>query len=152
MSQDALKQFGTALRGYLKKLPREIGKAVVLETANNFRRQGYENDAGAVVPWAERKHPDTLPGRRRRNGTRGPRRPNPRQRAILVKTGRLRRSVRIVATTDTSVTIGSSEAYAEAQQEGNGRIPARPFIALGRSSKERLLRKISTHITGLLSR
>jgi phage gpG-like protein len=150
MSQDALKQFRTALRGYLKKLPREMGKAVVLESADNFRRQGYENESGAVVPWTPRKATKEH-GRTRRDGGRDRRYKNPRQRAILVKTGRLRRSVRIVATTDTSVTIGSSEVYAEAQQEGNGRIPGRPFIALGRSSKERLLRKISTQIIGLLS-
>lgn len=149
MSND-LERFGQQLRGYLKTLPREMGKAVVLESADNFRRQGYESDAGAVVPWVARKRPDTIKSRKK--GDKGKRIANPRQRAILVKTGRLRRSVRIVATTATSVTVGSSEDYAEAQQEGTKKIPARPFITLGRSTKEKLVKKISAGITGLLSR
>lgn len=146
MSND-LERFGQQLRGYLKTLPREMGKAVVLESADNFRRQGYESDAGTVVPWAPRKVGDTQPGRGKNKGKRVA---NPRQRAILVKTGRLRRSVRIVATTATSVTVGSSEDYAQAQQEGTKKLPARPFITLGRSTKEKLVKKISAGITGLL--
>ena len=134
-----LEQFGRDLRGYLRTLPRVIGIAVVAESADNFRRQGYENDAGAVVPWAPRK----VAGKRKG-------RTNPRQRAILVKTGRLRRSVRIVATTATSVTVGSSEAYAEAQQDGNGKLLARPFITLGRAAQQKLVRQISGRIAALL--
>lgn len=145
-----LEQFGRDLRGYLRTVPREMGKAVVAESADNFRRQGYENDAGAVVPWAERKRPDKIKGRKRKNGTRAPSTTNPRQRAILVKTGRLRRSVRIVATTATSVTVGSSEAYAEAQQDGNGKLLARPFITLGRAAQQKLVRQISGRIAALL--
>ena len=138
---NALEQFGRNLRGYLKSVPREMGRAVVQESADNFRRQAYENEAGAVVAWAPRKAAD------RRRG-----RANPRQRALLVQSGRLRRSVRIVATTATSVTVGSSEPYAEAQQEGNGKLPARPFITLGRSGQQKLVRSISAKITGLLGR
>ena len=146
MSADPLKQFAADLRGYLKKVPREIGRAVVQESADNFRRQGYENDAGAVVPWEPRKRADTVKRRGRRV-------PNPRQRAILVKSGRLRRSVRIVASTATSVTVGSSEIYAQAQQEGNDQgLKPRPFITLGRKSKEKLVRKIAADITTLLAR
>jgi len=152
MASNDLEQFGRDLRGYLKKLPREMGRAVVQESADNFRRQGYENDAGNVVPWAPRKVTQEH-GRTRRDGGRDRRYKNPRQRAILIKSGRLRRSVRIVATTDTSVTVGSSEAYAQAQQEGNDRgLHARPFITLGRSGQQRLVRKISSGITGLLGR
>ena len=143
MAGNDLERFGRELRGYLRKLPREMGRAVVAESADNFRRQGYENEAGAAVAWEPRKQQDY--SRRR-----GRRVPNPRQRAILIKTGRLRRSVRIVATTATSVTVGSSEPYAEAQQEGNGKLPARPFITLGRSGKAKLVKKISAGITALL--
>jgi phage gpG-like protein len=150
MSTDPLKQFKQELRSYLKTVPRLMGRAVLEEAAANFRRQGYEDDNGAVVPWAERKHPDKIKGRKRKNGTRGPSRTNPRQRAILVKTGRLKRSVRIVATTDTSVTVGSSEEYAQAQQEGNGRLPARPFITVSPSLKGKLMKRISADIIKLL--
>jgi phage gpG-like protein len=142
MSQNGLEQFGRDLRGYLKTLPREIGRAVVQESADNFRRQGYEDDNGAVVPWEPRKAADRRKGRT-----------NTRQRALLVKSGRLRRSPRIVATTATSVTVGSSEAYAQAQQEGNDRgLKPRPFITLGKSAQERLTKRIAAQITGMLSR
>ncbi|AWM31346.1 phage virion morphogenesis protein [Hymenobacter nivis] len=140
---NGLERFGQQLRGYLRTLPREMGKAVVAESADNFRRQGFENDAGAVVPWAPRKAADTVKRR-------GKRVANPRQRALLVKSGRLRRSVRIVATTATTVTVGSPEAYAQAQQEGNAKLPARPFITLGRAAKDKLVKKISAGIVGLL--
>ena len=144
MSADNLQRFGQQLRGYLKTVPREMGLAVVAEAANNFRRQGYEDEVGAVVAWAPRKQGDTVKRR-------GKRVPNPRQRALLVKTGRLKRSVRIVATTATSVTVGSSEAYAEAQQDGNDRgLPGRPYITVGRSTREKLTKKIAARITGLL--
>ena len=49
MSQNDLARFGVALKIYVATLPRELVKAVLLETSDNFRRQGYENDAGAVV-------------------------------------------------------------------------------------------------------
>ena len=145
MSQDALQQFSRDLRAYLKTVPRVLGQTVVQESAENFRRQGYENEAGAVVPWEPRQAADTVKRR-------GKRIANPRQRAILVKSGRLRRSVRIVATTATSVTVGTDVPYAEAQQEGNGRLPARPFITLGRAAKEKLIKKIAARITGFLSK
>ena len=147
---NGLEQFGKELRGYLKTVPKLLGRAVVQESADNFRRQGYEDEGGAVVPWAERKKPDTVPGRKRRDGSRGPRRTNPRQRAILMKSGKLRRSVRIVATTATTVTVGSSLGYAQAQQEGNGKMPARPFITLGPKTRAKLTKQLAGAITNLL--
>ena len=144
-----LDRFARALRTYLRTVPRLMGKAVVAESADNFRRQGHETDAGNVVPWEPRKYADTIKSRRKAD--KGKRIPNPRQRAILIKTGRLRRSVRIVATTATTVTVGSSEAYAQAQQEGNSRgLPARPFISLGKTAKATLVRRLAGDITKLL--
>ena len=95
------------------------------------------------MAWAPRKAADYAKRRGRRA-------PNPRQRAILVKSGRLRRSVRIVATTATTVTVGSSEEYAEALQDGTGRMPARPFITVSKSLKDKLTKKIAAQITALL--
>lgn len=144
MDLSELTNFQQALRRYLKTVPGEMGRAVVAESADNFRRQGAENEQGSVVPWAPRKAVA--------NGVaRGQRGPNPRQRAILIKSGRLRRSVRIVATTATTVTVGSSQVYAQAQQEGNGRgLKPRPFITMGRTAQQKLVKKIRAGITGLL--
>lgn len=145
MGAEGLAQFRRDLHAYVAKLPREIGRAVVQESADNFRRQGYENEQGAVVPWAPRKNER---GRRRNDGGRDRRF---KHRALLIKSGRLRRSVRIVATTATSVTVGSSEPYAQPQQEGSGRgLTARPFITFGRSAQQKLTRQIAAKITGLL--
>ncbi|MDO7877365.1 phage virion morphogenesis protein [Hymenobacter sp. ASUV-10] len=149
---NGLEQFGKELRSYLKTVPKLLGRAVVQESADNFRRQGYENDSGSVVPWEPRKQVDMKPGRKRKDGKRGPRVPNPRQRAILIKTGKLRRSVRIVATTANSVTIGSTQDYAQAQQEGLEHLPARPFITVGKSVKSKITRTITKDITKLLTK
>lgn len=139
MSQNDLACFGVALKIYVATLPRELGKAVPLETSDNFRRQGYENDAGAMVSWGPRKAADRRKGRA-----------NLRQWALLVQLGRLRRSVRIVSTTASSVTLSTDVPYVEAQQEGAGGIPVRPFIGPGRSAQQKLLMKISAGITALL--
>jgi hypothetical protein len=37
MAANGLEQFGRDLRGYLKTVPREMGQAVVEESADNFR-------------------------------------------------------------------------------------------------------------------
>ena len=146
-----LARFGQQLRAYLLTVPRLMGRAVVQESADNFRRQGHENEAGNVVPWAPRQVGDTVKSRKKAD--KGKHVPNPRQRAILITSGRLRRSVRIVATTAASVTVGSSEVYAEAQQDGNARgLPPRPFITLGHAAKQKLIKKISAGITGLLAK
>ncbi len=57
MSQNDLARFGVTLKIYVATLPRELGKAVPLETSDNFRCQGYENDAGAVVSWGPARRP-----------------------------------------------------------------------------------------------
>ena len=152
MSSNGLEEFGKALRSYLKTVHKVLGRAVVQESADNFRRQGYEDDNGSVVPWEPRKQVDMKPGRKRKDGKRGPRVPNPRQRAILIKTGKLRRSVRIVATTATTVTVGSSLGYAQTLQEGNEKMPARPFITIGPKTRDKLIRKIAADINNLLKK
>jgi|GEM_PF-5997741 len=148
---DHLEEFGRNLRSYLKTVPKMMGRVVVQESADNFKRQGYEDDNGSVVPWEPRKQVDMKPGRKRRDGKRGPRVPNPRQRAILIKTGKLRRSVRIVATTANSVTIGSTQDYAQAQQEGLGKLPARPFITVGKTARAKIASTVAKDIKKLLS-
>ncbi len=146
-----LARFRAALLRYLPAVPRLLGRAVVQEAADNFRRQGHETDTGTVVPWAPRQKGDTIKSRRKAD--KGKRIPNPRQRAILVQSGRLRRSVRVVAQTATTVTVGSSEVYAQRQQEGNGRgHKARPFITFGRTAQQAAARKIAADITKLLQR
>lgn len=89
-------------RSVMVRLPVLIGNLAVNFTLDNFRRQGFLGNT--FERWAPR-----------RRGWKKDRRPN---RNILVNTGRLRRSVRIVSVTPYSVVIGSDVKYARAHNEG----------------------------------
>lgn len=73
----------------------DIGVAVVNNTLENFEKQAYSNN-----PWKKRKDKKD------------------KTRALLVKSGRLRRSVRVIASSPISVTIGSDVPYARIHNEG----------------------------------
>ncbi|MDF7809925.1 phage virion morphogenesis protein [Hymenobacter sp. YC55] len=136
----------------LRGLPKMIGKMALVEASDNFRKQGHENDSGAFVPWAPRKTNKPEHGRTRNDGQRDRRYRVPKGRAILVQSGRLRRSLRIVSSTASSITIGTDVPYAEPLQEGNQHLPARPFLTAGKSFREKVLRKTAADITKLLNR
>jgi phage gpG-like protein len=148
VAQNSFKVFQRQAKALIKTFPKMIGKYALLEASDNFRRQGFENEAGTLVPWAPRKV--QAHGRTRKDGGRDRRYKNPRQRALLVQTGRLRRSPRIVESTPTSVTIGTDVPYAEALQDGNSNLPARPFLTLGKSSRDKIVRKAAADLTKLL--
>jgi phage gpG-like protein len=145
------KQFSAEARKVIKGLPREMGKALLLETSDNFRRQGYEDEQGQVHQWAPRKA-RRRHGRTRADGQPDQRYKNPRQRALLVQSGRLRRSPRITETTASSVTVGTDVPYAQPLQEGNARLPARPFIVVSKSLRQKLTQRITAKITAALKK
>ena len=77
------------------------GGAIVVEQANEaFLEQGWTDTE--LEPWTPRKNQEA----------------KDQGRAILVKTGRLRRSIRVVSTTADTVTIGSDVPYAKVHNEG----------------------------------
>ncbi|MEY4904607.1 MAG: hypothetical protein RLZZ292_2422 [Bacteroidota bacterium] len=84
------------------KVPTIIGTEAVKFAKSNFVAQGFQNQT--VSRWDKRaKETDK----------------NKKQtRAILVKTGRLKQSIRITRTTSDSVTIGSEVPYAQIHNEG----------------------------------
>ena len=95
--------FGQIVKDYQrfkKSLPRAIGTEAVNFAKDNFRKQGFQ-DVG-VKRWRKRK-----PGSNRNRG-----------RAILVDTGKLKRSIRITRITRTQVHIGSNVEYAQVHNEG----------------------------------
>lgn len=81
-------------------LPVKAGAIMVAFSKQRFRDQAWLGDI--IEPWKPRKGI--------KKGNRG--------RAILVKTGRLRRSIRVVRYGNMSVTIGSDLPYAQAHNEG----------------------------------
>ena len=81
-------------------LPRAIGVKAVEIFKENFRLQGFMDSS--VNKWKSRKNNKRSEGR-----------------AILVKSGRLKRSIRIINTTQESATIGTDVEYAQVHNEGS---------------------------------
>ena len=98
-----LKEIEKALVDMFNGLPQQIGMLAV-----NFSKQRFVDQAWhdtAVEPWEKRKRP-RRGGKKRQQG------------AVLVDSGRLKRSIRIVAVTPTSVTIGTDVPYAQIHNDG----------------------------------
>jgi phage gpG-like protein len=92
-------QIARNIKQTLSKLPKEIGDLAVNHFLDGFQREGLESEP----KWTPRK------------GSFGDR---TTRRNLLVKTGKLRRSIRIIRLTPTSVSIGSDMPYAQIQNEG----------------------------------
>jgi phage gpG-like protein len=89
----------------LLRLPAMAGNEVVNFALDNFNRQGFLGDS--FQPWRLRKNPTKWGKAPKRNG-----------RAILVDTGQLRRSIRVIRTTGDEVVVGTDVPYARAHNEG----------------------------------
>lgn len=102
--------FARMLRAYNRfrsRAPRFIGTVAVKHFKQSWRRQAWLNDSGRRERWKPRQ---------RRRGDRS-------RRGTLVKTGRLRRSIRITSVSSHQVRVGTSVHYARIHNEG-GRIRA----------------------------
>lgn len=101
--------FKEVLRRYQRlkgRLPRIIGQEAVNFFKDNFTRQGWI-DGGRVNKWKKRK-----PQRFGRGSS------TRKRRALLIGTGRLRKSIRIVNWGQNFVNIGTDVKYAKIQNEG----------------------------------
>lgn len=94
------KQLEANINGVLNDLPEKIGTVIVNWSKNRFRFQNWVD--GGDYPWKPRKR-----GAKRNAG-----------RAILISSGRLRRSIRIIRTGKNSVTVGSDVPYAGVHNDG----------------------------------
>lgn len=86
-------------------LPVIAGNEVVNFALDNFKRQGFLGDT--LQPWKPRKNPNKWGQTPKRNS-----------RALLIDTGKLRRSIRIVRSNLEEVVVGSDVPYAKAMNEG----------------------------------
>ena len=100
--EEGIKLLTKQVRGALLRAPLLAGNEAVNFTLDNFKRQGFLGNT--FEPWKTRKVGWV---KDKRKG-----------RAILVDTGRLRRSIRITKLNQDSVTIGSDVKYARAHNEG----------------------------------
>lgn len=155
----SIKELESRFRGVLVRLPAIAGNEVVNFALDNFKKQGFQGDT--FQAWKPRKR-NTKWNTNIREG-----------RSILVKSGQLRRSIRITQINTQSVTVGSNVPYAKTHNEGlrigqiqtvnsftrkNGqqvkshtrrvdqRIPARPFLAQSQYLTAKLKRVITTEI------
>lgn len=98
----AIAQLQANFKNVLLQLPLVLGNEAVNFTLKNFRQQGF--NGASFIPWPKRKTT------RRGSNNNG---------AILVHTGRLRRSVRVLHLAPHQVTIGTDVPYAKAHNEGS---------------------------------
>jgi len=92
-------------RSVIVRLPVLAGNEVVNFALDNFKRQGFWGDT--LQPWRPRKNPNKWGQAPKRNS-----------RSILVDTGRLKRSIRMVSHNLEEVVIGSDVPYAKAHNDG----------------------------------
>lgn len=97
-----LSQLDKVVRKALPGITTAAGAEVVKFSNSNFRKQGFQTGSGIVI-WT------------RKTKSKG--------RYILIKSGRLRRSIRVLRTTKNSVIVGTDVPYAKAHNEGfRGRV------------------------------
>ncbi|MCG9911860.1 MAG: phage virion morphogenesis protein [Flavobacteriales bacterium] len=89
-----------SLRKLFRDIPRVAGTEAVNHFKSHFRLGGFYDDS--LRRWRPRK-----PNAKRNNG-----------RGLLMNTGALRRSIRVIRTTPEGVTVGSDLPYAKAHNEG----------------------------------
>lgn len=86
----------------IKRIPKLAGIEAVNFSKERFRAQNWADDS--TKPWAKRKR--SRGSRQRDNG------------AVLVSSGRLKRSIRVISSSANRVIIGTDVPYAEAHNEG----------------------------------
>jgi phage gpG-like protein len=89
----------------IHRLPVLVGGEVVNFALDNFKRQAWLGES--MQRWPKRKDPTKWGMKVKRPG-----------RALLVDSGRLRQSIRIITHTMDSVTVGSDVPYAKAHNDG----------------------------------
>jgi phage gpG-like protein len=105
------------------KLLRTIGELVVNDALQNFKNEAFEG-----AKWKPRKDGSSAGARKSR-------------RNLLVKSGKLRRSVRVVSISKDSVIVGSDVPYAKAHNEG--------FSGSVSVEAHKRKRKIKTYVTSI---
>lgn len=121
-------------------LPAQVGNIAKRHFVESFRNQGFTD--ATFDPWAARKTSDKS-DRSSRNRN--------KPRAILVKTGHLRGSIRVRVANFNSIEIGAYGVnYARFHNNGGGKMPKRQFIGRSRSLTRKIKAKISQEINKIM--
>ncbi len=98
-------------------LPKKLGNEAVNHFKDNWRKQGYDNNT--VTPWKDRKDGKD-PGR-----------------ALLVKTGRMRRSFDVEIPNPFRVLVINSAPYSVFHNYGTKKMPQRKFMGRSKNLDEK---------------
>ena len=112
-----------ALAECIGDLPRMVGTEAVNFSKERFVQQNWYDTA--PIPWPKRKH-DRRGGEKRQQG------------AVLVDSGRLKRSIRIVSVSPSAVVIGTDVPYAQMHNDGfkgEENVKAHPYHVKARTEK-----------------
>lgn len=104
------KNLEQAFRGIARRAPRVVGGMAVTFFKGNFQRQGWTT-LNRIDPWQKRSRQDK----------------GKKSRAILILTGKLRRSIRVIAVGNMHALVGTDLPYAKIHNEG-GKIKATQSI------------------------
>ncbi len=105
-----------------KKMLNEIGPLLVAEVRNRLERKKSDPDGRRWQPWAT-----STAIARRREGTAGT--------GLLLRTGQLRDSINYKVEGPKAV-VFTKERYAQYLQNGTNRMPARPFLGMGKVERQ----------------
>jgi len=139
MNNNLTKLLEKQTKEFQVKIRKEIAKISVKHFKDGFRTGGGQTDAGK---WAKRKNQESLAEKKQLSSQ------EKRElgRAILVKTGSLRNSIKIYKITSDQIIIRSNMPYSARINFGTNNMPAREF--LGKSSV--LAKKIEVAIEKML--
>lgn len=129
------KEFNDRIKLFLRlrrTLPILLGNKAKNFFVENFRKQGFDDNG--VEKWQPRK----FSGLARQKKDSG--------RAILVKTGNLRRSIRVKSASMNKIIIGSDLDYSAVHNYGTNKMPQRKFIGDSENLRKELTKTITKEI------
>jgi phage gpG-like protein len=115
--EEIVRRFNTVKR----RVPRIVGTTAVEFFKENFRRQGFVDQGLEAWP---------------------PRQDGNNDRALLIKSGRLRRSIRVLRANRNAVQVGTNVPYAKYHNQGTQHLPQRQFIGRSAGLRKRLAREL----------
>lgn len=123
-------------------LPPELGTEAVNFFQSSFRDQGFKDNA--LNKWKEVQ--------RRTPGTKTYKSASPadRSRAILVKSGRLKRSIRRGFTSFAKTVIATDVPYAKVHNQGSTKMPKRQFMGSSKQLDTKLMTIIRKRVSGIM--
>ena len=156
--RETLREVGN-LQGYINKIKKEVGELydlwdILANTILSSVQERFDT-GGGEKKW--KRLEDYTIKKRKLLGTW----PGPGNQPILVETGRLMESIRIMRKTPSSLKIGSTVPYAYDMQDGIipnpafptwRDIPARPFLYFSKSDLDAIDTEIRRFIDDLISK